>query len=86
MITRALICLCLFESFFSFGQASNYKNQLNKRLKTKIELERLVKEKVQETGGKTPKYKNEEPNLEWVDTSKGNKMIPSYKQSGGMPK
>ena len=86
MITRALLCLCLFESFFSYGQASNYKNQLNKQLKIKIELERSVKDKIQTSVGKTPKYKNEEPNLEWVDTSKGNKIIPSYKQNGGKPK
>lgn len=82
----ALICMFLTASIYSNGQVRSYKNQLNKRLKYTEKLEYHVKDKVQKIKGGTPKYRVIEPNLDWVDSSIGTKVIPSYKQRGGMPK
>ena len=86
MSKYALLCMFLTVSIYSSGQVRNYKNQLNKQLKSTVELEYHVKDKVQKTKGSTPKYRIIEPNLDWVDRSIGTKAIPNYKQSGGIPK
>jgi uncharacterized protein YlxW (UPF0749 family) len=79
----ALTALFICVIFAVFGQTKNYKNQINRTLTEKINLQRSVEEKEKTPSTQTPKYQNKPSNVEWVDTAK--KKNSSYKQHGGRP-
>ena len=71
--------------FVGYSQTKNYKNQINRTLTEKINIQRKVEEKVIIPSTQTPRYQQPSPNLEWVDTVKNKNQSPSYKQHGGRP-
>lgn len=81
VIASVLICT----AFVGFGQSKNYKNQINRTLTEKINLQTPVEEKLITPSTQTPKYQPKSSNVEWVDTVKKKNQPPSYKQHGGRP-
>jgi hypothetical protein len=79
----ASIFICIV--FVGYSQTKNYKNQINRTLTEKINIQRKVEEKVTIPSTQTPRYQQPSPNLEWVDTVKKKNQSPSYKQHGGRP-
>lgn len=71
--------------YICYGQGKNYKNQINRTLIEKINLEKRVNEKPLTPSFQTPKYEQKLPNIDWVDTVKKKKNNASYKQHGGRP-
>jgi hypothetical protein len=71
--------------FVGFSQEKNYKNQINKTLLEKVNLQRSVEEKESKPSAQTPKYQPKLSNVEWVDSVKKKNQPPSYKQHGGRP-
>lgn len=69
--------------FVGMAQGKHYKNQINRTLSEKVNLEKQVNEKPQTANSQTPKYQQKSPNIDWVDTFKT--KTPSYKQHGGRP-
>lgn len=85
MKTWALASMFICTFFVGFSQSKNYKNQINRTLTEKINLQRTVEEKQIAPVTQTPKYQNKQSNVEWVDTVKKKKQPSSYKQHGGRP-
>jgi hypothetical protein len=85
MKTFAFASVLICTAFVGFGQGKNYKNQINRTLTEKINLQRSVEEKEKTTSTQTPKYQPKSSNVEWVDTVKKKNQPPSYKQHGGRP-
>jgi uncharacterized protein YlxW (UPF0749 family) len=85
MKTYVLTSILIFFVFAVFGQTKNYKNQINRTLTEKINLQRSVEEKEKTPSTQTPKYQNKPSNVEWVDTVKKKIQPSSYKQHGGRP-
>jgi hypothetical protein len=79
----ALTALFICVIFAGFSQQKNYKNQINRTLTEKVNLQRTVEEKEIKPSTQTPKYQQKSPSVEWVDTAK--KKNSSYKQHGGRP-
>jgi hypothetical protein len=71
--------------FVGNGQGKNYKNQINRTLPEKINLQRPVEEKEITPSTQTPRYQQKPSNIEWADTVKKKNQTPSYKQHGGRP-
>jgi hypothetical protein len=85
MKTYALASMFVCIVFVGFSQDKNYKNQINRTLTEKINLQRSVEEKEKTPSTQTPKYQNKPSNVEWVDTVKKKIQPSSYKQHGGRP-
>jgi hypothetical protein len=85
MKTCALASMFVCIVFIGFSQGKNYKNQINRTLTEKINLQRTVEEKQITPVTQTPKYQQNPSNVEWVDTVKKKNQSPSYKQHGGRP-
>ena len=85
MKTYALASMFICTVFVGFSQEKNYKNQINRTLTEKINLQRSVEEKESKPSAQTPKYQPKSSNVEWIDTVKKNNQPPSYKQHGGRP-
>ncbi len=85
MKTCALASMFICTVFVGFSQDKNYKNQINRTLTEKINLQRTVEEKQITPVTQTPKYQNRPSNVEWVDTVKKKNQPSSYKQHGGRP-
>ncbi len=79
----ASVFVCL--SFVAIAQGKHYKNQINRTLTEKVFLTKPVEEKVQQHSNQTPKYQQNKPNVDWVDTLKTKNKWPSYKQHEGKP-
>lgn len=79
----AYVLIC--SVFVGYGQGKNYKNQINRTLTEKINLQTPVEEKLITPSTQTPKYQPKSSNVEWVDTVKKKNQPPSYKQHGGRP-
>jgi hypothetical protein len=71
--------------FVGYGQNKNYKNQINRTLTEKINIQRKVEEKETTLSTQTQRYQQQSPNMEWADTVKKKNQSPSYKQHGGRP-
>jgi methyl coenzyme M reductase gamma subunit len=85
MKTFAISFVLVCAVFVGFGQAKNYKNQINRTLTEKINLQNPVEEREIKPSTQTPKYQQKPSNVEWVDTVKKKNQPPSYKQHGGRP-
>ena len=85
MKTYVLTSIFIFIVFVGFSQQKNYKNQINRTLTEKVNLQRTVEEKENKPATQTPKYQPKSPNMEWADTVKKKNQLPSYKQHGGRP-
>jgi hypothetical protein len=72
-------------AFVVFAQGKHYKNQLNRTLKEKINIEIIGEAPLKSTSTQTPKYQPILPNIIVVDTFKKTKNNASYKQHGGRP-
>jgi len=83
MKTNVLASLFILIVFVAYSQEKNYKNQINRKLKDKVLIEKRVEIKEKKPISQTPKYQEYKPNIEWVDTFKT--QTPSYKQHGGRP-
>ena len=83
MKTCVLTSIFIFIVFVGFSQQKNYKNQINRTLTEKVNLQRTVEEKEIKPSTQTPKYQQKSPSVEWVDTVK--KKNSSYKQHEGRP-
>jgi hypothetical protein len=83
MKTYALASMFISMVFVAYSQEKNYKNQINRKLKDKVLIEKRVEIKEKKPISQTPKYQEYKPNIEWVDTFKT--QTPSYKQHGGRP-
>ena len=81
--TYALASMFISMVFVAYSQEKNYKNQINRKLKDKVLIEKRVEIKEKKPVNQTPKYQEYKPNIEWVDTFKT--QTPSYKQHGGRP-
>ena len=85
MKTCVLTSMFICTVFVGYSQGKNYKNQINPTLTEKVNLQQSVKEKEMKPSTQTPKYQPKSPNMEWTDTVKKKKQLPSYKQHGGRP-
>ncbi|MFL0298944.1 hypothetical protein [Aquirufa novilacunae] len=80
---QTVLFVCL--TFMGYAQGKHYKNQINKTLTEKVNLEIKVEEKKTIPSSQTPKYQQVNPNIQFADTSKTKKNNASYKQHGGKP-
>jgi hypothetical protein len=80
---HTLLFVCL--AFIGYAQGKHYKNQINKTLTEKVNLEIKVEEKRIIPSSKTPKYQQTKTNIQFADTSKIKSNNASYKQHGGKP-
>jgi hypothetical protein len=80
---HTLLFVCL--AFIGYAQGKHYKNQINKTLTEKVNLEIKVEEKRTIPSAQTPKYQQTNPTIQFADTSKSKKNNASYKQHGGKP-
>jgi hypothetical protein len=80
---QTVLFVCL--TFIGYAQGKHYKNQINKTLTEKVNLEIKVEEKRTIPSAQTPKYQQTNPNIQFADTSKTKKNNTSYKQHGGKP-
>jgi hypothetical protein len=85
MKTYALASLFVCIVFVGLSQGKSYKNQINRTLTEKNNLQRSVEKKENIPSTQTPKYQKKISNIEWVDTVKKENQPPSYKQHGGKP-
>jgi len=76
MKTNVLASLFILIVFVAYSQEKNYKNQINRKLKDKVLIEKRVEIKEKKPINQTPKYQEYKPNIEWVDTFKT--QTPSY--------
>lgn len=85
MKTYAIVSVFVCVVYLGFGQDKNYKNQINRTLTEKVNLQQTVEEKESKPSTQAPKYKPKSPNMEWADTVKNKSKNNSYKQHGGRP-
>jgi hypothetical protein len=71
--------------FMCYSQDKHYKNQINRLLINNVKIHLPVDEKIIIPSTQTPKYRQSEAVIQWLDTVEKKINPPSYKQHKGRP-